>query len=487
MRKIFRDVGVPEDLIIVALAESGFNPRVRSRVGAAGLWQFMEATGAVYGLTRDYWVDERFDVERSTRAAALYLKDLRVRFGSWELALAAYNAGYGLVLTAIDRHNTNNYWGLCKIESGLPYATTNYVPKIVAAALVWHNERAFGLHEVERLPAVDWVEVSVARSTSLAVLAKTIAADPDLLAELNAHLVRGRTPPRRGGFTVRIPRTQLDAFTGSGGALQAQWRSEATHTVRLGENPEAIASAHGITERELRQLNGVEDSAELTGGVVLVVPSRPPQPGIPAPSSPAAPPLAAVPALTVPSGQRRVLVVANRATTPHAVESAFGVSWDQVVRWNDLDPHARLQANQVLQLLVSADFEPTSAGARIFEEHEVELVVRGSQAHLEAGLARRGLVRRGYRTRKNDTLVKVGRRFDLTVGDLARINGFARDHEPAPGEIMVVYVPAKRTGGTVEAPPPRTPVHASMTGDEPLPTSPKRPPSTSDTARVPGR
>jgi membrane-bound lytic murein transglycosylase D len=95
LRPILREVGVPEDLVFVAMAESGFNPKVRSRVGAAGMWQFMEGTGRVYGLERTYWIDERHDIERATYAAATYLKDLRTRFGSWEMALAAFNGGPG--------------------------------------------------------------------------------------------------------------------------------------------------------------------------------------------------------------------------------------------------------------------------------------------------------------------------------------------------------------------------------------------------------
>src|SRR5690606_30734268 len=125
----------------------------------------------------------------------------------------------------IERHNTNNYWALCEIESGLPYATTNYVPKIMAAALVSTNRSAFGVSpgEIEPLEPADWAEVSVAQSTSLRVLAKAIGADHDLVAELNAHLIRGRTPPRRGTYTVRIPRDKLDAFRAAYPELQRHW------------------------------------------------------------------------------------------------------------------------------------------------------------------------------------------------------------------------------------------------------------------------
>lgn len=462
MREILREVGVPEDLVMVVLAESGFNPRVRSKVGAAGPWQFMEGTGAVYGLQRSYWVDERFDVEKSTYAAALFLKDLRARFGSWELALAAYNAGYGAVMTSIERHNTNNYWALCEIESGLPYATTFYTPKIVAAAIVAANRKTFGVdaESIDPRPPIDVVQVRVPQSTSLAALAKAIDADPDLIAELNAELVRGRTPPQRGSYPVKIPRDRKDAFVAAGERLRKAWQTEATHVVKHGETLAAIARMHGIEERELRTLNGVQDAAEVTGGLVLVVPK--------VPSTRVAsktdaesngkgdekrePPLAAVIPVEPGKGHRRVFFVATRSTTPHEIEKAFDVKWSEIVAWNDLDPHARLQPDQVLQVIVPDSFDPAQRGVVVHEQNDVEYVVRGSTTHIEAGLRRRGLVRRAYKARKGDTLARIGRKFDLTVGDLARINGFGGGHELAVGETVIVYVREHDTKGTVEAP-----------------------------------
>jgi membrane-bound lytic murein transglycosylase D len=128
------------------------------------------------------------------------------------------------------------------------------------------------------------------------------------------------------------------------------------------------------------------------------------------------------------------------------------------VLWNDLDPSARLQDGQVLQVLVPEGFDADAAGVKILEPAAVEHVVRGSREHLEASLRRRGLVRRGYEVRAGDTLERISRHLDLSVGDLARINGFDRTHTPAGGDLLVVYVPEGRTRGTTEAPPP-TPVY----------------------------
>ncbi|MCH9685706.1 MAG: transglycosylase SLT domain-containing protein [Deltaproteobacteria bacterium] len=509
LRTILTEVGVPEDLVFVALAESGFNPRVRSRVGAAGLWQFMEATGNVYGLSQDFWTDERFDVDKSTYAAAAYLADLHARFGSWELALAAYNAGYGLVMTAIDRHNTNSFWALAKIESGLPYATVNYVPKIVAAALVGRNRETlgYGPDAVTPLSPVDWVEVKLPRSTRLADLSKLLDTDPDILAEINGSLIRGRTPPERS-TTVRIPRGKTEAFSAARPKLEALWRAEGTTTVRHGQSLSAIARKHGITEKALRKLNGIRDSAEVSGGVVLVVPST-------VPTTHAAaelPPLAAVPPVEVAASQRLVFLETTRASTPPSLERAFGVRWSDIVQWNDLDPRARLQSGLMLQVLVPLDFDGPAHGLALLEPDEVVHVIRGSRAHLEAELSRRGKKRRGYRVRAGDTLTAIGNRFGLTTGDISRINQVPRQHDPEAGDVLVVYVEPRRAKGTMRAPSPvgfdeskagtgakrapSKPSTARVPGrDEPParnsdpspPAKPRRAPSTADSARVPGR
>lgn len=500
LRPILADVGVPEDLVFVALAESGFNPTVRSRVGAAGMWQFMEATGKVYGLSVDYWVDERHDIEKSTRAAALYLADLHTRFGTWELALAAFNAGYGLLMVSIDRHNTNDFWALADIESGLPYATTNYVPKIFAASLVGANRKAFGFadEDIDPLPKVDWIEVRVPGKTSLKNLAKKIGQSDNLIAELNAQYVRGRTPPRKLS-PVRIPRESKAAFESAYSKLADESVAIEDYTMRHGDRLAAVAERFGTTEKALRRFNDVGDSAELTGGVVIVIPppdEREP-PDEQASASKAAPEpklLAAVPDVLVRTGTRRVLFRTNRASTPRDVAQAFALPWRDIVAWNGLDDRARLQSGQVLQVLVPSDFDAVRRGIAIYEEDEVEVVTRGSREHIEGGLARRGLERRGYQAKKGDTLAKVAQRFDLTVGDLARINAFSREHELGVGELVIVYVPGSKRGATVMAPDPVGVVGARVastaeTARVPTTTTSgggRRAASTAETARVPG-
>ncbi|MBL9099847.1 MAG: transglycosylase SLT domain-containing protein [Myxococcales bacterium] len=465
LRPILKEAGVPEDLVFVAMAESGFNPRVRSRVGAAGMWQFMEGTGRVYGLERSYWVDERHDIERAAWAAATYLKDLRTRFGSWEMALAAYNGGPALVMTSLSRSNTNNFWALCELESGLPHATTLYIPKIIAAALIGRNRGAFGVGGdlSGALPPVHWAMVEVPPATSLAAVARLIGEDPALIEELNAHLVRKRTPPGRV-TEVRIPRAKVAVYERGATRLAGESGDLQPHSVRYGETLARIAQRYGTSEQNLRKLNELDDGAELERGVTLLVPARG------ARGEPARPrPRVAVPRLVAGPDQRLVFFEVTRATTPRGLSEAFALAWDSVVRWNDLDPQARLQPGQFLQLLVPRGFDALAARVDLYEAGDVELVVRGSREHIESSLRERGLARRGYRVRKGDDLTKIGKKFDLSDGDLARINAIPRDQKPAPGSLLVVYVDKAHERGTVDAPPPRTP--GAPAPDEPLPSS----------------
>jgi membrane-bound lytic murein transglycosylase D len=504
LRAILAEVGVPEDLVYLAMIESGFDPSAQSSVGAAGMWQFMEPTGRVYGLDTSYWVDDRLDFERSGYAAATYLADLKARFGTWELALAAYNAGYGLVVQSIRSNNTNNFWALTEIENALPRQTCNYVPKILAAAIVGHNREAFAVSG-KPTARVDLIQVKVAPGTRLEDLAKALEVDAGLLAEVNAAYLRGRTPPEGGPAPVRIPRDKHQAFTelgeGPGGAVAVGEQRWTTHAVKLGEDLASIAAAYGITEKQLRSINAIHDSGEIKGGVTLVVPAD----GKPDPAAAnAAPPIVAVPALKVPAGKRLVFFRVTRAASTTGVATSFGVAWTQVVAWNDLDPEARLVDGQMLQILVNKDFDAPAAGVEIREVGEVRHVVRGTTAHLDALLADRDLVRRGYKVGKGESLASIAKKFDLSLGSLARINAVPREHKLAAGDLIIVYVGKGATRGTVNPPTPRATTltaEIEVAGsldergretDTELPktnpkTHPSRKASTPERSRVPGK
>ncbi len=505
LRAILRDAGVPEDLVYVAMVESGFDPAARSEVGAAGMWQFMEPTGRVYGLNGEYWYDDRLDFEKASYAAATYLADLETRFGSWELALAAYNAGYGLVVQSIRSNNTNNFWALSEIENGLPQQTNNYVPKILAAAIVGHNREVFQV-EGTPAPALELIEVEVPAGTVFDDLAAALEIDAKLVEELNARYLRGRVPPEGGPARIRIPRSSHERFSALGEKLRTPSQPWTTYSVRLGEDLEEIASAHGITEKQLRKLNGIHDSGEIGGGVTLVVPvvdgAAPANDDKGKGKTKQLPPLVAVPPLSLPRGHKLMFFRVTRATGEQAIATAFGVAWSNVVAWNDLDPHARLVDGQILQLVVPDAFDPDKAGVLARGVDEVRHVIRGSVDHIDALLEERGLVRRSYKVQKGETLAKIAKKFDLSLGSLARINNLAREHDVQTGDHLIVYVEAGKTKGTHKPPKPRDTSLTAELGvaqelaegrekvtDSELPKSKPKPreASTAETSKLPGR
>src|SRR6185503_12883427 len=179
IRRVLREQGLPEDIVWLALVESGFDPTIQSPAGAAGLWQFMPEGARIYGLAVDRWIDERLDPERATVAAARYLADLRQRFGGWELAFAAYNMGYGGLLASIRKYNTNDFWELSRLEAGMPLETALYVPKIVAMAIVSRNREVFGCADVELEPSLAYDRIAIGPGVSV----KSVASAADVAVE----------------------------------------------------------------------------------------------------------------------------------------------------------------------------------------------------------------------------------------------------------------------------------------------------------------
>ena len=209
-RRVFKEEGVPTDLVWLAQIESGWNPYALSWASARGIWQFVPSTGARFGLSQNYWVDERSDPEKSTRAAARYLKWLGERYrGNWELALAAYNSGEGTVDSAIARSGSRDFW---QLRSGfLPQETRNYVPAILAVMTIAKNPDMYGF-EIPPAYRERYGTQLVAKQTDLRALAKKMGVSYTSLLDLNPALQRGVTPP--GKHVLRIPSTEPEASAG---------------------------------------------------------------------------------------------------------------------------------------------------------------------------------------------------------------------------------------------------------------------------------
>jgi peptidoglycan lytic transglycosylase D len=261
--------GLPKGLVFVAMIESGFTAGALSSKGAGGFWQFRPDVARAYGLEVSFWVDQRRDLEKSTAAAARYLGDLHHRFGSWELALAGYNAGVFAVLDSIVRYNTNDYWTLCRVEAGLPYETTEYVPKVLAVAIVERNRAAFGFEEASDKPP-EWDLVEARAGTSFEALATRAGLTSDELAQWNPTYVRRRTPPDRPAVRLRVPAGQGERL----GRVFAGVRPTdvVPAVIGAGQTVARVAKARRVSATRLRRLNAITDDADVTPGTTLLVP-----------------------------------------------------------------------------------------------------------------------------------------------------------------------------------------------------------------------
>ena len=204
MGNILEENGLPRDLIFLAMAESGFQNKAKSWAKAVGPWQFMSFTGRRYGLHIDWYKDERRDPIKATLAAGKYLKKLYGDFGSWELAAAAYNAGEGKVSRAINRYGTENFWNLSRGRY-LKRETKNYVPKIMALAILGKNLRSFGFEDIDFHDPLDFEEIEVGPMTDLYRVGEVLDVDFQELQRLNPEVLRWYTPPADKTYTLRIP------------------------------------------------------------------------------------------------------------------------------------------------------------------------------------------------------------------------------------------------------------------------------------------
>ncbi len=343
MRKTFRKKGLPEDLIWLSMIESGFEPTARSPVGAVGLWQFMPDTGKVYGLTQDRWSDTRMSITSSCEAAADHLADLHRRFGSWDLAMAAYNMGYGGVLSAVRRYNTNDYWALSKLEGSFPWETTLYVPKILAAAIVSRNLAAFGYQDVNVEAPLEGDELPVAPGTALSAVATACGVTTKEVEQLNPELRASRTPPTQEDFPVKVPAGKASGCNQNLAKVRKDQPAVERYVVRFGESIEQIAQARRVSVAKLVELNGIAPGEVLRGRDDAPRPEGRRRASAACRQEERRQARGVVPQdVFVYPDRRRVFYRVQVGDTLRDVCTAFKVSPDELRRWNEIDPSARL-------------------------------------------------------------------------------------------------------------------------------------------------
>ncbi|HNT69464.1 MAG TPA: LysM peptidoglycan-binding domain-containing protein [Syntrophorhabdaceae bacterium] len=275
IKEILRKNGMPEDLVYLAMIESGFNPKAYSTAKASGPWQFIYGTGERYGLKVNYWVDERRDPEKSTVAAAKYLRDLFNQFGCWYLAAAGYNAGEKRIEKAIEKHNTNDFWELVKYNT-LPRETREYIPRLIAAAIIAKDPEKFGFGSITYDQPVQFAEIKVPGGTPLSAVAKAASLDLDSVRSYNPEIIRGITPPNLELYAIKLPApVDKEEFadnlkTAMNG--QRKIRSLITYKVRKKDTIAKIAKRYKVKSEDICLVNGFENMPDVRPGMKIQIP-----------------------------------------------------------------------------------------------------------------------------------------------------------------------------------------------------------------------
>jgi len=277
MKGILKEEGVPEELIYVALIESGFNSVARSHARAVGYWQFMRGTGKAYGLKQNWLVDERRDPVYSTRAAAAYLKGLYQAFGSWHLAMSSYNAGEHRVLRAVMGNMTREFWELHQRKQ-LPRETRDYVPKFIAAAKIASNPAKYGFSHVVGQAPFSFEEIKTTKGISLSKFAKNTGVSVAEIKRLNPTFKTDYAPIYRGTTTsIRVPigrkKMALAALSKSYSTKKYVASSgKSYHRVKRGDNLSVIAKRYRTSVSTLKRLNGLTSRSIIRPGRKIKLP-----------------------------------------------------------------------------------------------------------------------------------------------------------------------------------------------------------------------
>ena len=276
IQDVFRAEGLPLDLAYVPLVESAFKPDALSRAKAKGMWQFMRGTALENGLKHDWYIDERAEPEKATRAAAKYLKTLYGTFGDWHLALASYNGGPGRVQSAIRRSGgQKDFWKLSASKRYLPRETRDYVPLILAAMIIARNPAQYGM-DLEPAPAAtpDFEKVTLPAAVDLRRVAEWVGTPVQTIQDLNPELRRWTTPIRAKDYELKVPEGTAEAVRArlaeEGDSSSLTW-----HTVRKGETLLTIARKLKVNRADLAEANYLSVKSRVTPGQQLIVPRAP--------------------------------------------------------------------------------------------------------------------------------------------------------------------------------------------------------------------
>ena len=388
MEEIFREHGLPTDLVYLSLVESGGNPNAISYAGATGYWQFMSGTARRYGLQINTWVDERRDLDKSTVAAAQYLKHLHSLFDDWLLASASYNAGEGTILRLMKRNpDIEDFWDISQ-NMRIKRETLAYVPKFTATLIMARNREKYGL------PIADSMELSapchdtttIGTFTYLDEIAEVIGVPQDHLQRLNPELIRGCTPPTAKQYELKIPAGTADRISEYLSSIDEPHIEYVTHTISKGDTLSALARKYSSRTKMIAQTNRMRPTDTLTIGTVLVIPKN-----------------------TVsdkPRGKHTYVVA--KGDTIKSISQEKGVSILDIIAVNNIEDPERIYPNMVLNI------PPKPRGA-------------SPKGHTQ------------YLVKKGDTIWGISKQFEVSWNDIMRWNQLSSTAQIYPGDEITIY------------------------------------------------
>jgi membrane-bound lytic murein transglycosylase D len=329
--RMLEEEGLPPELFYLAIVESGLNPNAYSSAHAAGMWQFISSRARMNGLRVDWWIDERRDPEKATRAACAYLKELHERFGSWELALAGYNSGEGRVERAQrKRPSCPDYWCL-----DLPRETENFVPKFMAVVLIGTNPSKYGFEAPTAGAPLSYDTIEITDAVDLQIIADATGIGYDDIKKLNPALRRWCTPPSSSATTVRVPTGSAQQCLAAIGSIPPEdrvtWRR---HRVSTGETLSGIATAYGTSISAITSVNNIRNPHSIRSGSHIVIPV-----------GPGADSGSAYADLSMATNYR-----VRRGDTVSSIARRHGKSTKDVLRWNGLAWNSRIYPGDVITI-----------------------------------------------------------------------------------------------------------------------------------------
>lgn len=409
IERILKQTGVPADLIYLAQIESGYQPLALSNKKCRGLWQFAAWRGAEYGLTQNWWVDERQDPEKSTRAAARHLKDLHDQFQDWLLAMAAYDTGPGNIQRAIERTGYADYWKM-RERHVLIQETENYIPAILATMIIGKNPKQYGF-DVDPLPPIETERVTISTPTDLRLIAETIDVPLETLESLNPQLLRMTTPPNQPDFQINLPKGTKEKFLTEIAAIpedkRVLWRQ---HKITEGESLSTIARNYHTTVAAIEQVNNLERVSVLEEGTKIIIPSTP--------------------------SAKKTLVKhrVERGETLASIANKYDVTPTEIRKWNHLGVKSAARRGQRLTIYVAS----TRAVGAIAERNPRSLPpARALVARkLRKGQAPSSVV---HNVKRGETLASIATSYKTTVNSLMHLNGISDARQLRAGEKIRIH------------------------------------------------